>query len=238
MTDTQEDGALPAFTPQDEASRSCTRQTSCKKANCPICSNPTPGTHNVRDLTQELEITPPPKRPTKPSAPPDHFITSITADLQQACLDADLIEINTFLAQYNLYKTTSLNLIKYDRSELMTLVKTAPKLHKDKDSKQMSAEHLYDEEKSTETKAPLVCNLPTPFYPGIQATQMPRVNTTKDKDSKQMSAEHLYVEEKSTETKAPWVCNLPCTIQYLQVQQWGVQHPEIKSITRKSILIN
>ena len=104
----------------------------------------------------------------------------------------------------------------------MTLVKTAPKLHKDKDSKQMSAEHLYDEEKSTETKAPWVCNLPTPFYPRIQATQVPRVNTTKDKDSKQMSAEHLYVEEKSTETKAPWVCNLPCTIQYLQVQQWGV----------------
>ena len=40
------------------------------------------------------------------------------------------------------------------------------------------------------------------FYPGIQATQVQRVNTTMTKDSKRVSADHLYDEEKPTEMKA------------------------------------
>ena len=103
MIDTEEDVALPVSTPQDEATRSCSRQTSCKKANCPICSEPTPSTHHVLDLTQELETTPPPKKRSKPPAPPDHIITSITIDLQQACLDNDLEDIKMILGHTDLY---------------------------------------------------------------------------------------------------------------------------------------
>ena len=72
MSNTEEDVALPASTPQVEASRSCTRQMSCKKANCPIYSKPIPGTHHVRNLTQELETIPPPKKISKPPAPLHH----------------------------------------------------------------------------------------------------------------------------------------------------------------------
>ena len=104
MIDTEEDAALPASTPQDKASRSCTRQTQCKKANCPICSEPIPGTHHVQDLSQELETTPPPKKLSKPPAPPDQIISSITEDIQQVVLGVDLDEIKIFLAQFNLYK--------------------------------------------------------------------------------------------------------------------------------------
>ena len=89
MTDTEDDAALPASTPQDEDSRSCTRQT-CRKANCSTCSESTPGTHHVRDLTQELETTPPPKKFSKPPAPPDHIFSIFAEDLQQAVIDNKL----------------------------------------------------------------------------------------------------------------------------------------------------
>ena len=115
MTDTEEDISLPASTPQDEASRSCTRTTQCKQADCPICSEPIPGTHHVRDLTQELETTPPPRKYSKPPAPPDHNISLITAELQQACLDDDLEDIKFLLTYCDLHENT--DIVEYDTSE-------------------------------------------------------------------------------------------------------------------------
>ena len=118
MINIKEDTAPPASTPQDETSRSCTRLTPCKKANCPSCSKPISGNHHVRDLSQELDTTPPPKRLIKPPAPPDHIISSITADLQQARLDDNLEDIKLLLGLAHLHLKTSLGLLKYDISEL------------------------------------------------------------------------------------------------------------------------
>ena len=86
MIDAEEDAALPASAPQDKASRSCRRQTPCKKANCPICSEPVPGTHHVRDLSQELETTPPSKKLSKPPALADHIFSTLTEEFKQAFL--------------------------------------------------------------------------------------------------------------------------------------------------------
>ena len=130
MTDTEEETAPPASTPQDEISRSCTRQTQCKKANCPGCSVTITGNRHVRDLSQDLETTPPPKKHPKPPAPPNHIISSITAELQQACLDNNLEDIMIFLDQAELYRKISLDLLKYDCSELAEALKTARQLHK------------------------------------------------------------------------------------------------------------
>ena len=49
------------ITPQDETSRSCTRQTHCKQANCPGCSVSITGNHHVRDLSQEKNTIPFPR---------------------------------------------------------------------------------------------------------------------------------------------------------------------------------
>ena len=128
---------------------------------------------------------PPPKKFSRPHAPPDHIFSTFSEELQQAIINNNLEEIQDLLQDFKIHVLTHPDYFKFDGSELNKHLKIAREIHK-------------------------------------------------DKDRKQMSAEHLYVEEKSTETKAPWVCNLPCTIQYLQVQQWGVQHPEIK-INHKEI---
>ena len=116
MTDTEKDTALLASIPQDEASRSCTRQTSCKKANCPICSKPTPGTQNIRDLTQELETTPPPKKLSKPPAPPNHIFSTLTEELKQALLDEEAEDVEALLTQYDLFGKTCPDFLKFDRT--------------------------------------------------------------------------------------------------------------------------
>ena len=136
MTDTEEDISLPASTPKDEASRSCTRQTPCKQDNCPICSEPIPGTHHVSDLTQELETTPLPKKTSKPPAPPDHVIISLTTDLQQACLDNDLEDIKILLDHADLHLKNLPDLFKYDRSELTKILATAHELLKGREISQ------------------------------------------------------------------------------------------------------
>ena len=105
MTDTQEEVALLALNPRDEASRSCKRQVPYKKANCPICSEPIPGTHDVRDLSQELETTPPPKDTTEsyPTALPNHLISILLTQLKQTTLNNDLESIKTLLHLSALY---------------------------------------------------------------------------------------------------------------------------------------
>ena len=130
MTNTEEDIALPASTPQDEASRSFMRQTSCKKANCPICSEPTPGTHHVRDLTQELETTPPPKKFSKPHAPPDHIFSTFLEELQQAIINNKLDKIQDLLLAFKLHVITNPDYFKFDCSELNKYLETARNLTK------------------------------------------------------------------------------------------------------------
>ena len=141
MDNTGKDGSFPEVkTPQDD--QRCTRLTGCKKAECLTCNKSGTGTHHVQDLSQELEgtvthidrelsqelgTTPPPKKTTKPPAPPNHIFSSITADLQQAFLDDDLDEIQTLLTFFDLYVRTSLDIVKYDRSELTKALKIACK---------------------------------------------------------------------------------------------------------------
>ena len=136
MTDTKEETARPASTPQDETSRSCTRLTACEKANCPSCRAPITGNHHVRDLSQELETTPPPKRLIKPPAPPDHFISTYTDEFKQALLANNTEDIHTVLMFYDLQITTCPDFLNFDRTELMNLVLTARKLHKGQDNSQ------------------------------------------------------------------------------------------------------
>ena len=140
MDDTEEAGSFPATTPQDE--QRCTRLTSCKKAECLTCNKSGTGTHHVRDLSQELDgtvthndrelsqelETTPPKKISKPLAPPDHVISSITTDFQQAFLDDDLEEIKILLTFFDLHVKTSLDIFKYDRSKLTKTLKTAREL--------------------------------------------------------------------------------------------------------------
>ena len=61
------------------------------------------------------------------SSPPDHIISSIIVELQQAILDGDLDEIEILLTKFNLYKNTSLDLLKYDHSELSKTLKITRK---------------------------------------------------------------------------------------------------------------
>ena len=141
MEDTEEALSFPATTPQDK--QRCTRLTGSKKAECLTCNKSRTGTHHVRDLSQELdgtvthnerelsqelETTPPPKKIFKPPAPPDHVISSITADFQQAFLDNDLEEIKILLTFFDLHVKTSLNIFKHDCSKLTKTFKTASEL--------------------------------------------------------------------------------------------------------------
>ena len=128
MTDTEEDIASPASKPQDETSRSCTKWTACKEACCPSCSTPITGNHHVRNFSQEMATTPPPKKFSKPPAPIDHNISLITAELQQACLDDDLEDIKLLLTYFDFHIKTSSDIVKYDISELTKSLTIARKL--------------------------------------------------------------------------------------------------------------
>ena len=130
MTETKEDTAPPASIPQDETSRSCTRQTQCKQANCPGCSTPIIGNNHVRDLSQKMNTTPPPKRLTKPPAPPDHIISSISEDFQQAFIDNELDQIQDLLEAYKLHVVPHPDYLKFNLSELNKHLKTARNLTK------------------------------------------------------------------------------------------------------------
>ena len=109
------------------------------KAECLTCNKSGTGTHHGRDLSQELNgtvthndqelslelgTTPPSKKTTKPSAPPDHILSSLTADLQQAVLDDDLEEIQILLTFFDLRVRASSEIVKYDRSEPTKTLKT------------------------------------------------------------------------------------------------------------------
>ena len=85
------------------------------------------GTQHVRNLSKELETTSPPKRPTKPPAPSDHFISTVTEEFQQSLLEGNTEDIQTVLKFYDLQLSTCLDFLRFDRTELMKLVQTACK---------------------------------------------------------------------------------------------------------------
>ena len=106
MIDTEEDAAPPASTPQDGTSRSCTRQTPCKKANCPSCCKPITENHHVQDVSQDI-------------------FSTLMEEFKQAFLDDKTEDIKAILNQYDLFGTTCPDFFKFDRTGLMKLVKTA-----------------------------------------------------------------------------------------------------------------
>ena len=97
---------------------------SCMQAGCLTCYKHENGTHPNQDLSQNLGSTP----KTKPTAPPDHIISVITEDFQQALLDNDMEEIQTLLRHYNLQVRTTADFLKFDHSKLTKYVKTSWKL--------------------------------------------------------------------------------------------------------------
>ena len=133
MANTEEEQPFPATTPQDD--QRCTRTTGCQKTECLVCHPPGTGTNHVRNLSQELGTTPTPKK-TKPTAPADHIFSILTEEFKQALLDEQAEEVKALLTQYDLFRKTCPDFLKFDRTELMKLVLTARELHKGRDNSQ------------------------------------------------------------------------------------------------------
>ena len=89
------------MTPQGK--QRCTRLTGCQKAECLTCNQSGTGTHHVRDLSQELGTTPPPKKLSKPPTPADHIISTLTEGSEQAFLDNKAENIKALLHHYDLF---------------------------------------------------------------------------------------------------------------------------------------
>ena len=83
MTDTEEDSFL-ATTPQEGPK--CLRHSPCMQPACLTCFPSATGDHHVLDLSQDLGTTPGPKsKPTTQTyCSPDHIISTILEDFQQA----------------------------------------------------------------------------------------------------------------------------------------------------------
>ena len=113
----------------------CTRTSPCSKADCLFCNGPA-SYHHVRDLANDLETTPTPKQFSKPTAPPDHFISTFTEEFQQALLGGIMEDIQVVLMFYDLQVTTCTDFFKFDRTQLMNLVQTSRELHKGRDDPQ------------------------------------------------------------------------------------------------------
>ena len=98
----------------------CTRKSPCSKADCPFCNRPA-SYHHVHDLANDLGTTPTPKNSSKPTAPPDHFITTFTEEFQQTLLTNNPEDIQTVLMFYDLQLPTCTDFFKYDRTEINKL---------------------------------------------------------------------------------------------------------------------
>ena len=123
LNTTAEEGSFPEMTSQDNQRYTRLTCLTCNKSKTGTHSQEIDGTvtyneqelsqeldgtgtHNEQDLSQQLETTPPPKKTSKLHAPPDHIISSITADLQQARLDDNLEDIKLLLGLADLHLKT------------------------------------------------------------------------------------------------------------------------------------
>ena len=66
-------------------------------------------------------ISPNSKTQTQSTTPPDHIISLLMEQLQQALLDNDLVDLEAILDQFNLYGKTCQDYLKFDCSELTKL---------------------------------------------------------------------------------------------------------------------
>ena len=107
----------------------CTRTSPCSEADCLVCNGPA-SDHHVRNLNNDLETTPTPKKSSKPLAPPNHILSLLTEEFKQVLIDEQEEDIKALLTQYDLFGITSPDFLKFDRTELMKLVQTARELHK------------------------------------------------------------------------------------------------------------
>ena len=73
-------------------------------------------------------ISPNSKTQTQATTPPDHIISLLMEQLQQALLDNALVDLEGLLDQFNLYRKTSQDYLKYNHTDLLECVITALKL--------------------------------------------------------------------------------------------------------------
>ena len=98
----------------------CTRTSPCYEADCQGCNEPA-SDHHVRNLNNDLETTPTPKKPSKPLAPPNHILSLLTEEFKQVLIDEQEEDIKALLTQFDLFGITSPDFLKFDRTELMKL---------------------------------------------------------------------------------------------------------------------
>ena len=117
------DDGRPTETPR------CTRTSLCSREGCLVCEELT-SDHHVRNLNNDLDVTPTPKTSSRPLAPPEHNFSFFTEAFKQALTDEQAENIDMLLTQYDLFGKTCPDGFKYDCTELMKLVQTARELHK------------------------------------------------------------------------------------------------------------
>ena len=107
---------LPATTPQEGPK--CLSHSPCIQPACLTCFPSTTGDHHEQDLPQT----------NKPTAPPDHIISTISEDFQQDFINNNLDEIQDLLEAFKLHVQTNPDYIKFDRTKLTKYVNTARQL--------------------------------------------------------------------------------------------------------------
>ena len=105
----------------------CTRTSPCSEADCLVCNGPA-SDHHVRNLNNDLETTPTPKKPSKPLAPPNHILSLLTEEFKQVLIDEQEEDIKALLTQYYLFEKTCPDFFKYDRTEINKLIHDARQL--------------------------------------------------------------------------------------------------------------
>ena len=128
------DDGRPTETPR------CTRTSLCSREGCLVCEELT-SDHHVRNLNNDLEVTPNPKPSSKPPAPPNHILYTLTEEFKQALIDEQEEDIKALLTQYDLFGITSPDFLTFDRTELVKLVRTARELHKGRVAPQPNPHH-------------------------------------------------------------------------------------------------
>ena len=118
----------------------CTRMSPCSEADCLVCNGPA-SDHHVRNLNSDLETTPIPKKSPKPLAPPNHILSTLTEEFKQALIDEQAEDVDILLTQYDLFGKTCPDVLTFDRTELVKLVRTARELHKGRVAPQPNPHH-------------------------------------------------------------------------------------------------
>ena len=115
-------------TPQQETHQTCTRKTPCTKPICYTCSSPSNGNH-VQNLTTALNmITSTAIVNSHPAPPTNHWISELTRSFQDAILIYHVRDLKHLNAFYDRCMVSDPDILKFDRSQLLTTLKHAQKI--------------------------------------------------------------------------------------------------------------